>query len=401
MQDKLGIPPTAFTSLRGGRILPKFWMKISREVLLGKPEPQLSPIEKLKLKMASANQKSEPPVNITEPVIDNKPLNIEHQGSLGSDIPETIQDTNVIEIPSQTLKELVSQELTDESEIKSKVIESVDESETPLMPDVIEDAIDIPVIPETFDKNNEQVDGYISLQELENTVPLTEIVDNAPTTDTGLTHPSTTLKKVSTTEKTKKSWKLPSTKTIIITIVGVIVVSLIGFFTYKLIVNADSQTEKKPAVVKLEDKKAVQAISTKVVETQSTNQAETSESSATEPATGQDIGGGYRLVITKYNENTSSEYSEYSIIKPEKPQEPVLDDKAKSLQEEFESTMPVINTTIKVKDPSKISMETYKVGEDYYTILLNDSNPFGYIQSVNDIHTNTVTTYYIKEVHAE
>lgn len=115
------------------------------------------------------------------------------------------------------------------------------------------------------------------------------------------------------------------------------------------------------------------------------------------------IGGGYIVGVTTYNPNTATDmYMDYALAKPAKAQKQADDDTAKSIQENLKKDLPTINKSIKVKDKEKVSMETYKVGDLYHTILLYDNQPFAYVVTDKDgVSTNYVTAYYVTNVAAE
>lgn len=115
------------------------------------------------------------------------------------------------------------------------------------------------------------------------------------------------------------------------------------------------------------------------------------------------IGGGYIVGVTTYNPDTATDmYMDYALAKPTKEQKQADDDTAKSIQENLKKDLPTINKSIKVKDKEKVSMETYKVGDLYHTILLYDNQPFAYVVTDKDgVSTNYVTAYYVTNVAAE
>ena len=115
------------------------------------------------------------------------------------------------------------------------------------------------------------------------------------------------------------------------------------------------------------------------------------------------IGGGYIVGVTTYNPDTATDmYMDYALAKPEKAQKQADDDTAKSIQADLKKELPTINKSIKVKDKNLVSMETYKVGDLYHTILLYDGKPFAYVVTDKDgVSTNYVTAYYVTDVAAE
>ena len=115
------------------------------------------------------------------------------------------------------------------------------------------------------------------------------------------------------------------------------------------------------------------------------------------------IGGGYIVGVTTYNPDTATDmYMDYALAKPAKVQKQADDDTAKNIQENLKKDLPTINKSIKVKDKEQVSMETYKVGDLYHTILLYDNQPFAYVVTDKDgVSTNYVTAYYVTNVAAE
>lgn len=115
------------------------------------------------------------------------------------------------------------------------------------------------------------------------------------------------------------------------------------------------------------------------------------------------IGGGYIVGITTYNPDKATEmYMDYALSKPEQPQDKLEDETAKKIESDLSKDLPTINKTIVVKDPTKVTMETYKQADNYHTILLYDGKPFAYVSTDKDnIHTNYVTSYYVTNVAAQ
>lgn len=115
------------------------------------------------------------------------------------------------------------------------------------------------------------------------------------------------------------------------------------------------------------------------------------------------IGGGYIIGITTYNPDKATEmYMDYALSKPEQPQDKLNDETSKKIESDLSKDLPTINKTIVVKDPTKVTMETYKHADNYHTILLYDGKPFAYVSTDKDnIHTNYVTSYYVTDVAAK
>ena len=114
-----------------------------------------------------------------------------------------------------------------------------------------------------------------------------------------------------------------------------------------------------------------------------------------------EIGGDYISgTITYYPDDSTKTYMESSIIAPDNPLKPTEDTNANIIEYKLKTSLPTINNTITVKDPSKVTMATYKQKDDSYnTILMYNGKPFGYVTTDKDNNmVNNVTTYYIKNV---
>lgn len=112
---------------------------------------------------------------------------------------------------------------------------------------------------------------------------------------------------------------------------------------------------------------------------------------------------GYLVgTITYHPNDTSKKYIDVSLQMPEKKAEQDTSDAGKAVHDRLTSTLPTINETIKVKDAKKVTVETYKNGENgFISILLYNKKPFGYVTTdKQNIDTNTVTSYYVSEVMA-
>lgn len=115
------------------------------------------------------------------------------------------------------------------------------------------------------------------------------------------------------------------------------------------------------------------------------------------------IGGGYLLgAVTYYPNDARKSYVDYSITKPEKTSELVSDETSEKIEKTLKEKLPTINDTLKIKDKSKLTMETYKLDDGTYsTVLLYDKKPFAYVTSDTDLNmVNHATTYYVKDVAA-
>lgn len=117
----------------------------------------------------------------------------------------------------------------------------------------------------------------------------------------------------------------------------------------------------------------------------------------------EDLVGGYKLgKITYYPDNEAKRYTDASLHAPEKAEAVDTSDAAKAITDELSKDLPMINSTIKVKDKDKVSFETYAKDDGYITILLYNKKPFGYVTTDKDGYkTNHVTTFYVSNVAAD
>lgn len=175
-----------------------------------------------------------------------------------------------------------------------------------------------------------------------------------------------------------------------------ILVAICGTVIYQVVANQHPQQDVKVTTTTKSnqtDLKAFTANLKKLADATGTPYKVTTET----------IGGGYIVGVTTYNPDTATDmYMDYALAKPAKEQKQADDDTAKSIQENLKKDLPTINKSIKVKDKEKVSMETYKVGDLYHTILLYDNQPFAYVVTDKDgVSTNYVTAYYVTNVAAE
>ena len=175
-----------------------------------------------------------------------------------------------------------------------------------------------------------------------------------------------------------------------------ILVAICGTVIYQVVANQHPQQDVKVTTTTKSnqtDLKAFTANLKKLADATGTPYKVTTET----------IGGGYIVGVTTYNPDTATDmYMDYALAKPAKAQKQADDDTAKSIQENLKKDLPTINKSIKVKDKEKVSMETYKVGDLYHTILLYDKQPFAYVVTDKDgVSTNYVTAYYVTNVAAE
>lgn len=112
---------------------------------------------------------------------------------------------------------------------------------------------------------------------------------------------------------------------------------------------------------------------------------------------------GYLVGTVTYHPNdTSKKYVDVSLQVPEKKAAQDTSEAGKAVHDRLVSALPTINETIKVKDAKKVTVETYKNGENgFISILLYNKKPFGYVTTdKQNIDTNTVTSYYVSDVMA-
>lgn len=191
-------------------------------------------------------------------------------------------------------------------------------------------------------------------------------------------------------------------KGIIIGAVVTLLLILIGVTTVVTI----NMMHKKPAVTKTTKTKASSSSSTvvdPVEQLTETLKTEAKKSGIDNTVEVSQIGGGYLLgAVTYYPNDTTKSYVDYSITKPEKTSELVSDETSEKIEKALKEKLPTINDTLKIKDKSKLTMETYKLDDGTYsTVLLYDKKPFAYVTSDTDLNmVNHATTYYVKDVAA-
>jgi hypothetical protein len=191
-------------------------------------------------------------------------------------------------------------------------------------------------------------------------------------------------------------------KVVIIGAVVTLLLILIGVTTVVTI----NMMHKKPAVTKTTKTKASSS-SSKVVDPveqlTETLKTEAKKSGIDNNVEVSQIGGGYLLgAVTYYPNDATKSYVDYSITKPEKTSELVSDETSEKIEKALKEKLPTINDTLKIKDKSKLTMETYKLDDaTYSTVLLYDKKPFAYVTSDTDLNmVNHATTYYVKDVAA-
>lgn len=188
-------------------------------------------------------------------------------------------------------------------------------------------------------------------------------------------------------------------------IIGAVVALLLVLIGVTTVVTINMM-HKKPAVTKT-TKTQTSSSSSKVVDPveQLTEnlKAEAKKSGIDNNVEVSQIGGGYLLgAVTYYPNDATKSYVDYSITKPEKTSELVSDETSEKIEKALKEKLPTINDTLKIKDKSKLSMETYKLDDGTYsTILLYDKKPFAYVTSDAELNmVNHATTYYVKDVAA-
>lgn len=188
-------------------------------------------------------------------------------------------------------------------------------------------------------------------------------------------------------------------------IIGAIVAVLIVLIGVTTVVTINMM-HKKPAVTKITKTKTSSSSSKVVdpVEQLTENlKTEAKKSGIDNNVEVSQIGGGYLLgAVTYYPNDATKSYVDYSITKPEKTSELVSDETSEKIEKTLKEKLPTINDTLKIKDKSKLTMETYKLDDGTYsTVLLYDKKPFAYVTSDTDLNmVNHATTYYVKDVAA-
>lgn len=188
-------------------------------------------------------------------------------------------------------------------------------------------------------------------------------------------------------------------------VIGAIVALLLVLVGVTTVVTINMM-HKKPAVTKTTKTKTSSSSSKVVdpVEQLTENlKADAKKSGIDNNVEVSQIGGGYLLgAVTYYPNDATKSYVDYSITKPEKTSELVSDETSEKIEKALKEKLPTINDTLKIKDKSKLTMETYKLDDGTYsTVLLYDKKPFAYVTSDIDLNmVNHATTYYVKDVAA-
>lgn len=143
---------------------------------------------------------------------------------------------------------------------------------------------------------------------------------------------------------------------------------------------------------------------TEITETSSSSSAPLTTTELTSPneRTSQELAGGYTFTQTKYYPlDSKKSYSDFTLTKSDSSDTIDTSDEAKAIENKLKEKLPVIDETITVKDGSKVTFESYKKGSVFYTILLYDKVPFGYVSTEDGVTTSYVTSYYVKNVMKE
>lgn len=143
---------------------------------------------------------------------------------------------------------------------------------------------------------------------------------------------------------------------------------------------------------------------TETTETSTSSSAPLTTAELTSPneRTSQELAGGYTFTQTKYYPlDSKKSYSDFTLTKSDSSDIIDTSDEAKAIENKLKEKLPVIDETITVKDGSKVTFETYKKGSVFYTILLYDNVPFGYVSTEDGVTTSYVTSYYVKNVMKE
>ena len=177
-----------------------------------------------------------------------------------------------------------------------------------------------------------------------------------------------------------------------LTILGLLGLCLGGvWFTHSHIMNASAEPQSESISASSSNSSYLSPITY-----QSTDITLPSEQVVSE------LAGGYTFTQTKYYPNDSKKsYSDFMITKSSSSDVIDTSDEAKAIEAKLKEHLPVIDDTITVKDASKVTFETYKKDSVFYTILLFDNVPFGYISTDDGVSTSYVTSYYVKSVMKE
>lgn len=313
-------------------------------------------------------------------------------------IEETIVDTPVEAPKELSALEKLRARLADQNSYKEsenaseELVEVFEETGEPVVEDVT-DIVSEPVVDNVTEIASEPVIDDVAISD--GTEPFVESSDIEDDEDFDI---------VFDTEDDIVEDKLVwyKRKGVIIGAVVALLLVLIGVTTVVTI----NMMHKKPAVTKT-TKTQTSSSSSKVVDPveQLTEnlKAEAKKSGIDNNVEVSQIGGGYLLgAVTYYPNDATKSYVDYSITKPEKTSELVSDETSEKIEKALKEKLPTINDTLKIKDKSKLTMETYKLDDaTYSTVLLYDKKPFAYVTSDTDLNmVNHATTYYVKDVAA-
>ena len=189
-------------------------------------------------------------------------------------------------------------------------------------------------------------------------------------------------------------------------VVGLIAVAILGAFVASRTSNSSTNNNKPSTSVSSNKSSSASSSSKSLSYEEALKEKLDKEASTSKTEHKVDIsnvGGGYLLgMVTYYPNDASKSYIDYSLTKPEHSVDVVKDETSEKIETELKSKLPTINDTIKVKDKDKLTMETYKLDDGTYSIiLLYDKKPFAYVTSDAELNmVNHVTTYYVSDVAA-
>lgn len=319
---------------------------------------------------------------IEETIVDT-PVEVPKELSALEKLRARLSDQNGDKTPENASEELV--EVSDETGVEDVVSEPVIEDVSVVVSEhVVDDVIDI--APEPV------VDDIVTSDNTESVVESSDIEDDEDFDIVFDTEDDIV--------EDKPAWY--KRKGFIIGGIVALLLILVGVTTVVTI----NMMHKKPAVTKTTKTKTSSSSSKIVnpVEQLTKNLKTEAEKSGIETNVEvSQIGGGYLLgAVTYYPNDTTKSYVDYSITKPEKTSELVSDEISAKIEKALKEKLPTINDTLKIKDKSKLSMETYKLDDGTYsTILLYDKKPFAYVTSDAELNmVNHATTYYVKDVAA-
>ena len=319
---------------------------------------------------------------IEETIVDT-PVEVPKELSALEKLRARLSDQNGDKTPENASEELV--EVSDETGVEDVVSEPVIEDVSVVVSEhVVDDVIDIapePVVDDIVTSDN--TESVVESSDIEDDEDFDIVFD----TEDDIVEDKPVWYK-------RKGFIIGGIVALLLILVGVTTVVTINMM------------HKKPAVTKTTKTKTSSSSSKIVnpVEQLTKNLKTEAEKSGIETNVEvSQIGGGYLLgAVTYYPNDTTKSYVDYSITKPEKTSELVSDEISAKIEKALKEKLPTINDTLKIKDKSKLSMETYKLDDGTYsTILLYDKKPFAYVTSDAELNmVNHATTYYVKDVAA-